>query len=89
VLPEPDVDTEKSFRNLPNVVIHYPGNLSTYDLIAADRVLFTTSALDVLTGEAPSAPAPGTPADEAPADEAPADEAGDEPGDEPTKEAEA
>ncbi len=51
VLPEPQEDVEKSFRNLPHVKIDYPGNLSTYDLLYADRVLFTSEALDALTGE--------------------------------------
>ena len=32
--------------------IAYPGNLATYDLLAAERVLFTSAALDLLTGEA-------------------------------------
>src|SRR5262249_30141810 len=51
VLAGPDDDTERSFRNLPNVKLDYPGNLSTYDLLYADRVLFTGSALDVITGQ--------------------------------------
>ena len=51
VLPAPQEDVEKSFRNLPHVKIDYPGNLSTYDLLYADRVLFTSEALDALTGE--------------------------------------
>ena len=46
-----DEAVEKSFRNLPEVKIVYPGNLSTYDLLEADRVLFTSGALDLLTGE--------------------------------------
>ncbi len=59
VIAAPDEVVEKSFRNLPNVKIDYPGNLSTYDLLSADRVLFTSGALDVLagrdeTGEAPA-----------------------------------
>jgi len=54
VLSEPDEAVEKSFRNLPEVKIVYPGNLSTYDLLAADRVLFTSAALDLLTGESSS-----------------------------------
>lgn len=49
VLPGPDDDVERSFRNLPQVKIDYPGNLSTYDLLYADRVLFTTEALDALS----------------------------------------
>ena len=56
VLPEPDAETELSFRNLRWVKIGYPGNLSTYDLLYADRVLFTASALDRLTGETTVAP---------------------------------
>jgi large subunit ribosomal protein L4 len=51
VLPEPDETTERSFRNLPFVKIDYPGNLNTYDLLNADRVLFTEDALNVLSGE--------------------------------------
>jgi large subunit ribosomal protein L4 len=48
VLAEPDENVEKSFRNLSGVRIDYPGNLSTYDVLFADRVLFTTGALDAL-----------------------------------------
>jgi large subunit ribosomal protein L4 len=51
VLPEPQAETELSFRNLGNVKIDYAPNLGTYDLLFADRVLFTMSALDRLTGE--------------------------------------
>jgi large subunit ribosomal protein L4 len=51
VLPEPQRETELSFRNLGNVKIDYAGNLGTYDLLYADHVLFTLSALDRLTGE--------------------------------------
>jgi large subunit ribosomal protein L4 len=51
VLPRPDEAAEKSFRNLGYVKIDYPGNLSTYDLLYADSVLFTSEALDALTGE--------------------------------------
>jgi len=54
VLSEPDEAVEKSFRNLPETKIVCPGNLSTYDLLAADRVLFTSAALDLLTGESSS-----------------------------------
>lgn len=52
VLPEPDEAIEKSFRNLGYVKIDYPGNLSTYDVLSADSVLFTAGALDVLGGVA-------------------------------------
>jgi large subunit ribosomal protein L4 len=55
ILAEPQAETELSFRNLGNVKIEYPGNLGTYDLLYADRVLFTDSALDRLTGESTAA----------------------------------
>ncbi len=51
VLPEGDEVIEKSFRNLAWIKVTYPRNLSTYDLLRADRVLFTTGSLDMLTGE--------------------------------------
>ena len=53
VLPEPDDVVERSFRNLPYVKITFSRSLSVYDLIAADRVLFTRAALDALEGKAP------------------------------------
>ena len=43
---------EKSFRNLPYVKIAYAGGLGTYDVLRADRVLFTSDAIDRLTGAA-------------------------------------
>jgi large subunit ribosomal protein L4 len=51
-----DEAVEKSFRNLPQVKIDYPGNLSTYDLLYADRVLMTTAALAVLSDKEPAEP---------------------------------
>ena len=51
VIAAPDESVEKSFRNLPQVKVDYPGNLSTYDLLYADRVLFTSAALDAMTAE--------------------------------------
>jgi len=52
VLPGPTEDgaVEKSFRNLPNVRIAYAPSLGTYEVVAADRVLFTQAALDVVEG---------------------------------------
>ncbi len=52
VLPGPTDDgaVEKSFRNLPNVRIAYAPSLGTYEVVAADRVLFTQAALDVVEG---------------------------------------
>jgi large subunit ribosomal protein L4 len=57
VIGGPDEAVEKSFRNLPFVKIDYPGNLSTFDLLAADRVLFTAEALDALVARPSEAPA--------------------------------
>lgn len=50
VIAEPDEALERSFRNLGHVKVGYPGNLNTYDLLYADRVVFTTGALDALVG---------------------------------------
>ena len=50
VLPEPHEAVEKSFRNLPFVRITSVRGLSTYDVLAADRVLFTGPALDMMGG---------------------------------------
>ncbi|MFN2544248.1 MAG: 50S ribosomal protein L4 [Actinomycetota bacterium] len=50
VLPEPQRETELSFRNLPHVKVTYSRSLSVYDVVAADHVVFTAAALDVLEG---------------------------------------
>ena len=52
VLPQPTDSgaVEKSFRNLQHVRVAYAGGLGVYDLLLADRVLFTTAALDALEG---------------------------------------
>ena len=54
VLPEPTPggDIEKAFRNLADVRLAYAGGLGTYQLLWADRVLFTASALDAMEGKA-------------------------------------
>jgi large subunit ribosomal protein L4 len=53
VLPEPSEDgaVEKSFRNLPQVRIAYARSLGVYEVVAADRVLFTQPALDAIEGK--------------------------------------
>jgi large subunit ribosomal protein L4 len=53
VLDRPQDVVERSFRNLTQVKATYARSLSVYDLIAADRVLFTRAALDVLEGQGP------------------------------------
>ena len=51
VLPNPTGGAvEKSFRNIPFVKVAYAASLGTYDVLAADRLLFTQAALDVLEG---------------------------------------
>jgi large subunit ribosomal protein L4 len=61
VLPLPSEDgvVEKSFRNIPTVRIAYARSLGVYEVVGADRVLFTRAALDAVEG----APAPEAAAD--------------------------
>ncbi len=56
VLPEPETTVEKSFRNLHHVRLTFARSLSVYDVLAADRVLFSKPALEALAA-APQAPA--------------------------------
>lgn len=60
VLHEPQRETELSFRNLPHVKVTYARSLSTYDVVAADHVVFTGAALDVLEGKEPAEAPAGT-----------------------------
>ncbi len=48
VLAEYDENLEKSFRNIPGAGALTLSNLSTYDILASDRIVFTKSALDGL-----------------------------------------
>lgn len=52
VLPGPTDDgaVEKSFRNMSHVRIAYAPSLGVYEVLAADRVLFTQAALDAVEG---------------------------------------
>jgi large subunit ribosomal protein L4 len=54
VIHEPHREAELSFRNLPHVKVTYAKSLSTYDVVAADHVVFTAAALDVLEGKEPT-----------------------------------
>ena len=76
VLPSPS-DTgavEKSFRNLKGVRIAYAGGLGVYELIAADKVLLTTAALDALSDERPTQrPAAGSRTERQPSTDATGD----------------
>ena len=52
VLPQPS-DTgavEKSFRNIQGVRVSYAKSLGVYEIVAADKLVLTTAALDVLEG---------------------------------------
>jgi large subunit ribosomal protein L4 len=51
VLPVPSDGgvVEKSFRNMPNVKLAYANGLGTYDVLLADRIVFTVGALEGLT----------------------------------------
>jgi large subunit ribosomal protein L4 len=46
VLAERDETVERSFRNLRHVKVVFPGNLSTYDVLFADWVVFTRDAVE-------------------------------------------
>jgi large subunit ribosomal protein L4 len=59
VLDQPTEIVERSFNNLPYVKVSYAKSLNVYELLAADRILFTAAALDALEGKAPEAPADG------------------------------
>jgi large subunit ribosomal protein L4 len=50
VIDRPNEAVEKSFRNLSRVRVALARALGTYELLYADRVLFTTEALDTLSG---------------------------------------
>jgi large subunit ribosomal protein L4 len=54
VLPSPSDSgaVEKSFRNLKGVRIAYARSLGVYEIIAADRVVFTRASLDAVEGAA-------------------------------------
>jgi large subunit ribosomal protein L4 len=57
VLPQPTEDgaVEKSFRNIRSVRVAYAGGLGVYEILLADRVLFTASALDAIEGKGDAA----------------------------------
>lgn len=49
VLPEEDVNLFRASRNIPNVKVVLTNNVCVYDLMNADKVVFTTDSLKVLT----------------------------------------
>jgi hypothetical protein len=48
VLAGPDDNVEKSFRNLANVRMAFPGNLGAYEAVYADWIVFTTPAIEAV-----------------------------------------
>lgn len=48
VLAKPDRVVERSFRNLQEVKVAYPGNLSTYEVLNADWLVFDKEALEAV-----------------------------------------
>jgi large subunit ribosomal protein L4 len=48
VLAGPDDTVEKSFRNLANVRIAFPGNLGAFEAVYADWIVFTTPAIEAV-----------------------------------------
>ena len=64
VIPSPDQVIEKSFRNIPTVMVTYARSVPVYALLEADRVLFTAGALDALEGSSETEPDEREQADE-------------------------
>jgi large subunit ribosomal protein L4 len=58
VLPEPSSTgaVELSFRNLQHTRVRYAGGLGVYDVLFADRVLFTAPALDAIESKRSETP---------------------------------
>ena len=50
VLGRSEANAARSFRNIPRVVLGYPGQLNTYDVLWSDTVVFSRSALEETTG---------------------------------------
>jgi large subunit ribosomal protein L4 len=65
---------EKSFRNIQGVRIAYARSLGVYEVIAADTVLLTEGAIDVVEGAGEASPASAT-SEALPAEAAPAEAA--------------
>lgn len=60
VVLDPEDETsrtvDRAFRNLADAAFTLYGSLSTYDVVVADAVVFTKSALDRFTGSTPGKP---------------------------------
>jgi large subunit ribosomal protein L4 len=49
VLNRTDEIARRSFRNLPDVRISEPGQVTTYDVLWSDQVVFTTSTVGAVS----------------------------------------
>jgi large subunit ribosomal protein L4 len=89
VLPSPTEtgSVEKSFRNLKGVRIAYARSLGVYELIAADRVVFTRASLDAVEGASVGAAGASSTQRTAPSTDDTVDGAPAEPGEATTTEA--
>ena len=74
VLERSDALTWLSLRNAPEVHIVAVDQLNTYDVVAADDIVFTKGAYDAFVGGASAAPAAKTESAAAPATEQASDE---------------
>ena len=90
VLPVPSDSgaVEKSFRNIRGVRVAYARSLGVYEVIAADHLVITESALDVVEGSPAEATADAPAGTGAPKDEAEGEGGGGPTGSEPTTDAE-
>jgi large subunit ribosomal protein L4 len=77
VLPAPSETgaVEKSFRNIRGVRVTYARSLAVYEILAADRVVVTSAALDVLEGASDEGAETSSPAEASPSTTAAGDEA--------------
>jgi large subunit ribosomal protein L4 len=75
VIPDGDVITRKSLRNVPGVRVLDSGQLNTYDVLVSDHVVFTERALAEFAARSGFPLADAVPADAVPADSVPADSA--------------
>ena len=89
VLPVPSDSgaVEKSFRNIRGVRVAYARSLGVYEVIAADYLVITESALDVVEGSPAEATADAPAGTGAPKDEAEGEGGGGPTGSEPTTDA--
>jgi large subunit ribosomal protein L4 len=73
VIPDGDVITRKSLRNVAGVHLLYSGQLNTYDVLVSDHVVFTEPALAEFVARSGFALADAVPGGAAAADAGPAD----------------